>query len=96
MIPTPEQARELLEHFGAQHRAATACGVSRWTFRYWLDPDAEKARRAAHYAANGEATRARMRAYYDALDGVAYNRKLLLMRRRKALKRMEGRNQAAA
>jgi hypothetical protein len=66
-----------------------------------------RARAAARYAADPESKRARMRAYYVetaedrcnyaadryyALDSLAYNRRLLQVRRSGALRRLEERN----
>ena len=92
MIPTPEQARELVEHFGGQRAAARALGVAKSTLRYWLDPEKDRAA-ARHYRLNNlEKELARSRRYYDNLSWFDRNRKQLQDRRRKALKRMKERH----
>ncbi|MGZ6587119.1 MAG: hypothetical protein ACXVHX_22750 [Solirubrobacteraceae bacterium] len=69
---TPEQARDLAEHFGGNRAAARAIGAHESTVRYWLNP---------------EPKREQARARYDGLSGSEYNRLLLRRRRTKALKR---------
>lgn len=64
-IPTPEQARELVEFFGSQRKAAEAVGYSASTIRNWLDPEKARARDVAR-AANQEKYRAYHRARYAA------------------------------
>lgn len=69
---SPEQARDLVEHFGAKKAAAQVVGVDESTVRHWLDP---------------ERRRAAMRAHYERLSGPDYNRLLLRHRRTQALTR---------
>jgi hypothetical protein len=74
----PEQAQDLVDHFGGKAQAARAIGVARGTLRYWLDPEKQCER---------------MRERYWNLSGFEYNRLLLRHRRNKALERMTARNQ---
>jgi hypothetical protein len=91
---TPEQARDLIAHFGGIHGAARAVGVSHTAIRYWSDPDWAEAKRAKsrrNYHANPEPILARLREQYEQLTGLEYNRLLLDHRRAKALARREKR-----
>lgn len=87
VTPTPEQVRELVEHFGGQRRAGEAAGVARTTIQYWLNPAPTMARMRRHYAANTERYLTEQRERYHNLSGYAYNRLRLRQRRVKALHR---------
>jgi hypothetical protein len=66
--------------------------------RHWLEPGAEATRKRANYAKPevGERHRERMRVHYEEMDGETYNRKLLKLRRAKALQRRAEREQRRA
>jgi hypothetical protein len=55
---TPEQARDLVEHFGSKSAAARAIGVPRQTFLRWCDPEASRRGNATYYAAHRDQLRA--------------------------------------
>lgn len=93
---TPEQAQDLVDHFGSQKGAARAIGVAPNTFVYWLDPETTKRRMARLYAADPERKLAATREHYWTRDGIAHSRHLLQRRRSKALKRRAQRNQRRA
>lgn len=60
-IPTPEQARQLVEHFGSQRKAAAGVGVSQATISHWLDPAKWNARARKWRAENLDSARAASR-----------------------------------
>lgn len=92
---TPEQAADLVAHFGGKRPAARGAGVPYTSLLYWLDPEPIRAQRRDRYEAepeHREEKRAYMRDYYDAMDGYAYNRRRLMDRRWQALNRRAKRN----
>lgn len=93
---TPEQAADVVDWAGDRSAAARAIGVPRSTFVYWLDPEPNLARFRRNYAADPEAKARRNRTWYEALSGLEYNRRLLYMRRVKALHRRAQREQKEA
>jgi hypothetical protein len=93
MKPTPEQARDLIAHFGSQRAAARELAIPLSTLRAWLDPESNRARAARWYAANTERKCEAMREHYWSLSGVDYARKMLLHRRWEALRRRAERQQ---
>ena len=84
---TPDQARDLVDHFGGVRAAGRGIGVDNTTVLYWLDPERKRAKERDRYHANPEPRLERQRARYEALTGLEYNRLLLRQRRIKALAR---------
>lgn len=93
---TQEQAADLVEWAGSKNAAAAVAGVPRSTFRYWVNPEPDRARMSRNYVADPEAKCAAMREHYENLTGVEYARKLLRQRRHKALRRKAQREQRRA
>jgi hypothetical protein len=67
---TPEQARDIVAHFGTQREAAKGCGVARSTLQIWLHPKyraAESVRKARYQQENCARNSARARSRKDRL-----------------------------
>ena len=84
---TPEQTQDLVDHFGGLRPASRAVGIHNTTLWYWLNPERKRKRERERYRQNPEAKRAAVRERYENFSGVEYNRRLLQMRRVKALHR---------
>lgn len=93
MKPTPEQAQDLVEHFGSIRETARALGYARSSIQGWLRPEAARERNARNHRENRESRLAAMRERYYGLSGYEYARTRLLNRRVKALARMRKRNE---
>jgi hypothetical protein len=93
---TPEQARDLVDHFGGQRATTRATGIPRTTLQSWLDPETARDRMARIYAANPEAKQTANQEHYHSLTGTAYARRQLQMRRVNALRCRANRHQRRA
>lgn len=71
----PEHARDLVHHFSGIRAAARAVDVPYSTLRGWLDPERERARRRARYAADRELELERVARWYreNALHKAQYD-----------------------
>jgi|SRR5215207_5093366 len=97
---TPEQARDLVEHFGTQAAAARTIGVSRSTVGSWLYPERHAATYRRYRLRDIEAAREReakrQRDRYWRMTSVERIEKELKNRRIKALQRKAKRHQRKA
>jgi hypothetical protein len=78
VIPTPEQARQLVDHFGGIRPTGRALGIPYETVRFWVRPEPQ---------------RKSNREWFHNLSGPDYHQRLLYMRRVKALRRKAERNE---